>query len=179
MPNFNDLHEIPNYSNYGINANFDVINLKSKRVLKISMDRYGYKRVVLSNNGIAKSFLLHRVIAIVFIENKENKPQVNHKNGIKTDNRIENLEWCTCAENIKHAFDTGLKFISDKNKYLMQIGSKKANSKKVYQYKNGKKVKEFASQTEAALFFKCRQSTISKIIYGVRKSSKGLILKFN
>jgi hypothetical protein len=67
-----------------------------------------YLSVRLSKNGKIKGYPLHRLIAITFIENSENKPQVNHLNGIKSDNRVENLSWTNSSENIKHAITMGL-----------------------------------------------------------------------
>jgi len=78
------------------------------RIMKnrITVSGYFYSR--LCKDCIHLNIYTHKIIAKAFIPNPENKPQVNHINGIKADNRIENLEWCTPKENVDHAFDTGL-----------------------------------------------------------------------
>ena len=82
--------------------------LKPSRILSIKQHTGGYSYVQLTINSKEKNITTHRYIALHFIPNPENKPFVNHKNGIKTDNKIDNLEWCTHSENMKHAFDNGL-----------------------------------------------------------------------
>jgi hypothetical protein len=79
------------------------------RILKNKKTRLGYYAVTISKDGIKKTHLIHRLIAQAFIPNPENKPDINHRNGIKGDFSIENLEWCTKKENIQHAVKTGLK----------------------------------------------------------------------
>ncbi len=69
----------------------------------------GYLQVRFNNGKTYTTKSVHRLVAMAFIPNPENKSQINHKNGIKSDNRVENLEWCTQFENMRHAFDTGLK----------------------------------------------------------------------
>lgn len=80
-----------------------------ERILKQSLDRKGYLKVTLCLDGKNhKTHRVHRLIAMAFIEKNKDKLFINHINGIKTDNRLENLEWCTQQENNQHAQDTGL-----------------------------------------------------------------------
>lgn len=76
-----------------------------ERMLRSFLNSKGYCMVALSKNGVNTHCSLHRIVAKAFIPNPENKEQVNHKNGDKTDNRAENLEWMTNFENIRHSIE--------------------------------------------------------------------------
>ena len=91
-----------------IRKNGRIMNRKGK-ILKPGIDKYGYYRITLSYNGKRKSYYVHRLVARAYLKDYDETLQVNHKNGIKTNNRIENLEMVTLQENIKHSIKTGLK----------------------------------------------------------------------
>lgn len=102
--------EIKDYPLYQVSNLGRVKSLRfgKERIIKGGIDTRGYSMMNLTGNNCRESVLTHRLVAKAFIPNLENKPNVNHINGIKTDNRVENLEWCTQRENVIHAFENGL-----------------------------------------------------------------------
>lgn len=79
-----------------------------EQVLKPKIDKYGYECVILYKKGKPKYKTIHRLVAETFIPNPENKPQVNHIDGNKKNNHVDNLEWVTHSENTKHSYNLGL-----------------------------------------------------------------------
>ena len=75
---------------------------RKEKILKPYKGSSGYEHIILYKEKSKKTFDLHRLVASSFIPNPENKKEVNHKNGIKTDNRVKNLEWVTRSENLIH-----------------------------------------------------------------------------
>lgn len=103
---------LKNFENYyEINNDLQIRRIgkrKSGKIKSAYMDSNGYLAMKLSIDKKRKPYLLHRLIANHFIPNPFNKPEVNHKNGIKTDYSLSNLEWCTRYENMIHAEKLGL-----------------------------------------------------------------------
>ena len=93
----------------------------------------GYSRIHVSHEGVSRKYLVHRLVAEAFIPNPLNLPQVNHKDGNKLNNTVENLEWCSASDNQKHAYRTGLKSaIGEKNGQSKLSKEDVAEIRKVY-----------------------------------------------
>jgi len=112
--------DIDDCDNYEISSLGRLRNKKTNLLLNSFYDKDGYLKYSLTFNKRKFSRFQHRLVAIAFIPNPKNKPFVNHINGIKNDNRIENLEWVTASENTKHAYKIGLH---------SQLGERNASSK--------------------------------------------------
>lgn len=97
----------------------------------------GYHRIRVNKDREQATLLFHRVVALAFMPNPENKPQINHINGIKTDNRVENLEWCTGKENVIHSWDIGLSNLENYNIGDTRRGVTSAKAKMVINLETG------------------------------------------
>jgi len=116
MEEWRIIEDFPNYSvsNFG-----NIKNIKTNKLMKLNV-KGGYNTISLINNNSKKSFKVHRLVALSFIENPENKPEVNHKNKNKMDNSMINLEWVTRKENNQHK-SIGLIYKSNKNKPINRL----------------------------------------------------------
>lgn len=109
----------------------------------------GYLRVCMCVKGRQKTTSVHRLVALAFINNPESKSEVNHINGVKNDNRVENLEWCTRSENMFHAIKTGLcnfGSISGSNSKWSKLTEKDVTEIVVMLFKGGLKYSEIAKK---------------------------------
>lgn len=144
---------IDGYSRYIISNTGEVKNLKTGRILKKDSSR-NYYEVVLSKNGKTKKYSIHRLVAEAFIPNPENKPQVNHKDGNKLNNNLDNLEWCTTKENAEHARD------------ILKISYNTENAHEARKIKinvlneNKEIIQTFNSINECANFYNIKYQTI-------------------
>lgn len=150
--------------------------IKKGKLLSPGITNKGY-RVINVPNGKYKHKLvfLHRMIAMTFIPNPNNKPQVNHIDGDKLNNRVDNLEWVTCAENIQHAYKTGLN--PGPKPWKGKYGKDHFRSIPVSAYdRAGNLVKEYENLTIAAHDVGMDSPThISACLHGRRKTAKGYV----
>ena len=174
IPGYEGLYQVSNMGN--VKSLF-----RYKKQLKPMMTNSGYLQINLFKNKIRKVFLVHRLVAIVFLDNPQNKEEVNHIDECKTNNKLSNLEWVTRTENSYHGtrIERQKKHTDYKNRKVNNRNQIKACSKPIAQYdKNGNFIKTWNSASEF-----CREngktsiSSIRRCCNGERKSAYGYIFK--
>ena len=149
-------------------------NIETGNILKPSPNPKGYLCVNLTVNRVKRPFKIHRLVAKDFIPNPENKKQVNHINCDKTDNRVENLEWVTNLENMRHAISHGLYANGGYDGLLRHNELKK--KKIVATSIDGKQVINFNSISEAERYFNSRH--ITDVLKGKRSKTKDFFFSY-
>lgn len=171
IPGFEGLYKV---NNNGVVVKYDTeyfsgckasVNRIRKSFTVKQFNTNGYNRLPLCVEGRQRLYLTHRLIALAFIPNPENKGYVNHINGIKTDNRVENLEWCTSSENQQHAWDAGLRTMTEKMINCRPIRC--LNNDMVFQ-----------SITAASKYLNISAGSICQVCKGQRKTVKNYVFKY-
>lgn len=180
---YEGLYQISSFGNvksldrYIINKNGDKQYFPGKYLTQGISD--SYLKVTLSKNNKQRTFRVHILVARAFIPNPENKPEVNHIDGNKKNNKVNNLEWNTRSENELHAYRNGLAKPSNKQKQAVAKYAKENYSKKVIQYSlNGEFIKEWNSMHDVWRELGIRPSYICRCCKGLRNQTYGYIWRY-
>jgi len=165
-----DFADIQGYEGlYKINKNGEVLSIRSKKLLKAGKNRQGYMNVVLTKNGRSKTYKVHRLVAIAFIPNPNNYPIINHKDENKTNNKVENLEWCTSKYNSNYGAAIERRSEAIKRSPVKQ-------RKSVLQLSLiGDVIREYRSTKEAAEVTGIDRRQISRSINHIGKQAHGFL----
>lgn len=151
-------------SNLGRIRSLDRVVIVKGKIMS-PINRNGYSRIRLNKDGKGQNFAIHRLVASAFLPNPENLPEVNHKNEIKSDNNVENLEWCSTKYNCNYG--TKVKRQVEKiSKGVLQISM------------DGEILAEFKSAAEVERILGFRNSRINECCNGKRKSAFGFKWEF-
>ena len=138
---------------------------KYPQIIKQGIDAHGYPKIRLSRNGKRTEYKVHRLVANAFLKNTNLLPEVNHKDGNKTNNNVSNLEWVTKLDNLKHQYENNLSSINARKKEIVAIC-----------LNNGETIR-FKSIAEAGRCLGMDRSHITHCLTGKYKSSKGYKFK--
>lgn len=139
-------------------------------ILKLLYDKKGYLFATLNlGHNVKKRYYVHRLVARAFLPHVVGKNIVNHKNGVRDDNRVENLEWCTTSENNLHAY----RVLGRKGPAANKYGKDNPKTRIVLQIKDGVVINSFYGCQEAADVVGCSKSAISAVCCGRIKRVKG------
>ena len=163
--------------NYSINENGDVNNNKTNKLLKQSQHKNGYMSVSIKiTNGSYKQYYVHRLVAEAFLPNLNNLTDVNHKDYNKQNNSVENLEWCSRSDNLKHSYNYENRNKNRKHaKELAAKNHEKMKIKVMQRTLSGEFVAEYNSMREAEEKTGIPIQNISSVTSGKRRSAGGYI----
>lgn len=154
-------------SNYGVVKSLGNNKGRKEKIMRTHVCRNGYEKLDLCKKGQpTKKVYIHRLVATAFIPNPENKEQCNHQNGIKLDNRVENLNWMTPKENIAHAIENGL------------IQKQKKSKPVVATHLDTGECRQFKTQTEASRELGVSMKYISNVLNGTKTQANKWALKY-
>lgn len=183
LKDYSDLYQVSNLGkvkslNEGIGKSKKEQN--SNHLLNLSNHSWGYDYVTFSKNNVRKNMFVHRLVALAFIPNPQNYPVINHKDGNKKNNCVDNLEWCTQKENMQHASKMGLLNKNHKlpKKRIKSVCFKKA--KPVYQFSmDGKLINIWRSGMEASKELSIPNNKIYMCCNGKISYSNGFIWSYS
>lgn len=165
---YEGLYQVSNLGNIKSLARYKknrgVMQEVKEKILKQTPDMVGYVKVHLSKEGKSKCFCVHKLVALAFVPNVENKPHINHIDENKSNNRADNLEWCTATENNNYGM------------HNKKISLTKGTRVQAFD-KNGNLVMEFHSISEASRQTGINQSSISSCVAGEYKQAGGYVWK--
>ena len=180
--------KVKDFEDYTIDETGNVFSIRKNKYLKQTINRNGYCKVTLQKDKYKKTFSVHRLVAQAYLKNYSNTLQVNHINGIKIDNRAENLEMVTAKENMQKAVEIGLfdkcKEIQRKNAIKNNLGkyhilASESAKKRVAKYdKNNNLIQVYNSISEASRKNNINITSISYSANGKRKTGGGYIWHF-
>ena len=150
------------YNSYKVNEKGEVFSLKRNKKMKTSINHKGYEQIYICVNGKKKTTFVHRLVALAFIPNPKNLPQVNHKDGNKLNNNVDNLEWVSDNTNQIHAFRNNLKIRKPVVMLNLNTGEEK----------------DFESIKACADYIGTTQYNISRVCSGIRKRYKNYYIQY-
>lgn len=170
------IKQIKDFPDYCICNDGTVYSIKKGKLHKMvgSITPNGYKHIILCKDGQMFYRSVHRLVAQAFIPNPENKPYVNHINGVKDDNRVENLEWVTDSENKYHSY----RVLKNKGPWAGKFGKDSQRAKIILQIKDGKIIAEFYGSYDAYRKTGISASYICDCCNGKHKTARGYQWKY-
>lgn len=160
---------------YFFDKKLNIVSHKTGHVKTPTLSNCKYLVMDLYKNGKRKTELVHRLIALTFIENKTNASDVNHKDGNRLNNELSNLEWVSRSENLKHSY----RVLGRKCWMKGMTGAKNSKSKKIKCLKNGELFKEYDSIMDAQRDLKIKNNGIVNALKGRAKSAGGYTFKYS